>query len=114
MSNQTRNKSANVRGCGVSARTPGGSRRLTTPVHVGAFLARRSAAWKGTIMATSRTDLEDTLHRLSNLIECKLSTVITELLAEGRSAAVCDVAYSGARFIEVLRETRDGKEGGEG
>jgi hypothetical protein len=45
VSNQTRNKSADVRGCGVSVRTPGGSRRLTTPTHAGAFLCAAALAW---------------------------------------------------------------------
>lgn len=65
-------------------------------------------------MATTRDELSDTLHRLANHIECKLSDVVHELLIESRHEAVSSIAWSGGRFIETLREIRDGKEGGEG
>jgi hypothetical protein len=60
--------------------------------------------------ATPRDCLSDELHRLSNFIECRLSQLITELLAEGRTEAVSSLAWSGCRFVESLRTIRDGKE----
>jgi hypothetical protein len=60
--------------------------------------------------ATPRTELESKLHRLSNYIECQLSDLIRELLNESRTGAVHGLAWSGSRFIENLREVRDGKE----
>ena len=64
-------------------------------------------------MATTRDALSTDLHRLSNYVECRLSDLITELLTDGRTDAVTSLAWSGCRFIESLREIRDGKEGGE-
>jgi hypothetical protein len=63
--------------------------------------------------AVPRSDLETTLHRLANRIECELSDIIRELLIESRAGAVHSIAWSGSRFIENLREIRDGKEGAE-
>ena len=60
-----------------------------------------------------RTDLEQTLHRLTNHIECRLSEIFPELLAESRIEAVSSISWSGRRFVEALREVRDGKEGAE-
>ena len=60
-----------------------------------------------------RTDLEQTLHRLANHIECRLSEIFPELLAESRINAVSSISWSGCRFVEALREVRDGKEGAE-
>lgn len=57
-----------------------------------------------------RTELETSLHRLANRIEGELITIFAELLAESRIEAVHSVGWSGCRFIEVLREVRDGKE----
>ena len=58
-----------------------------------------------------RTELESTVHRLANRIECELAAIFHELLVESRMSAVSSLAWSGARFIESLREVRDGKEG---
>ena len=58
-----------------------------------------------------RTDLECSLQRLANRIECELVDIFRELLAESRFGAVHSVGWSGCRFIETLREVRDGKEG---
>ncbi len=60
-----------------------------------------------------RSELESTLHRLANYIECQLSDIVRELLIESRHEAVSSIAWSGGRFIESLREIRDGREGGE-
>jgi hypothetical protein len=59
-----------------------------------------------------RDQLEDALHRLSNHVECKLCGLLTELLSEGRTSAVSDLAWQGSRFVELCRTIRDGKEGG--
>jgi hypothetical protein len=97
--------------------------RLTTPTHAGAFLMRRKEllagnpffpAPKGRIMsAVPRTDVETALHRLSNYVECQLSDIIRQLLVESRANAVATICWSGSRFIENLREIRDGKEAGD-
>jgi hypothetical protein len=63
-------------------------------------------------MAIARTELEYSLHRLANHIECRLAEFISELLADGRSEAVTSLAFAGCRFIDTLREVRDGREGG--
>ena len=60
-----------------------------------------------------RTELETSLHRLANRVECELVDIFRELLAESRIGAVHSVGWSGCRFIETLREIRDGKEGGD-
>lgn len=60
-----------------------------------------------------RTELESSVHRLANRIECDLVDIFRELLAESRIEAVHSVGWNGCRFIETLREIRDGKEGGE-
>jgi hypothetical protein len=64
-------------------------------------------------MATTRDALSTELHRLSNLIECRLSDLLVQLLADGRTEAVSSLAWSGCRFVESLREVRDGQKGGE-
>ncbi len=58
-----------------------------------------------------RTELETSLHRLANYVECELADIFRELLIESRADAVGELAFSGARFIETLREARDGREG---
>lgn len=63
--------------------------------------------------ASQRSDLEMTLHRLSNHVECQLVEIFRELLAESRFEAVSSIAWSGSRFVESIREVRDGKEGEE-
>lgn len=60
-----------------------------------------------------RTDLEDTVHRLANRLECELGDIVQLLLVESRTEAIGDVCWSAARFIETLRTVRDGKEGGD-
>jgi hypothetical protein len=64
-------------------------------------------------MATTRDEIADRLHRLANYTETRLCEMLPDLLGEGRSVAVCDLAYQGSRFIETLRSIRDGNEGGE-
>jgi hypothetical protein len=64
-------------------------------------------------MATTRDELSDTLHRLSNYVECKVCELLPELLTEGRTTAVTDLAWQGSRFVQCCREIRDNKEGGE-
>jgi hypothetical protein len=64
-------------------------------------------------MATTRDALSTELHRLSNYVECRLSELLCELLADGRTEACQSLAWAGCRFVESLREVRDGKEGGE-
>jgi hypothetical protein len=59
-------------------------------------------------MATTRDALSTELHRLSNYVECRLADLIHELAIESRMAAVHDIAWSGGKFIETLREIRDG------
>ena len=76
-----------------------------------AFFPSRGAREDTLVMV--RTELECTLHRLANHVECQLSDVIRELLIESRPESVSSIAWSGARFIETLREIRDGKEGGD-
>jgi hypothetical protein len=39
--------------------------------------------------------------------------LLPQLLAEGRTDAVTGLAWSGCRFIDSLRQIRDGEEGGE-
>jgi hypothetical protein len=58
----------------------------------------------------TRDSLATDLHRLSNLIECKLSEYLTQLLAEGRHTACTDLCWNGTRFISSLRQIRDGRE----
>jgi hypothetical protein len=60
---------------------------------------------------TTRDELSTSLHRLSNYVECKLSELLVELLADGRTEACQSLAWSGCRFVDSLREVRDGKEG---
>lgn len=60
-----------------------------------------------------RTELEQSLHRTANYVECRMADIFPELLAESRIDAVSSIAWAGCRFIEALREARDGKEGGE-
>ena len=62
-------------------------------------------------MSATRTELETTLHRMANRCECELSDIFHELLVDSRTEALTSLAWSGARFIEALREVRDGKEG---
>jgi hypothetical protein len=62
----------------------------------------------------TRTDLEQSLHRLSNYIERWLVDVVWLCAREDRMQDVSTLAWSAGRFIEALRELRDGKEGGEG
>jgi hypothetical protein len=64
-------------------------------------------------MATTRDTLSDSLHRLSNYVETRLCELLPELMNEGRTQAVTDIAWSGCRFVDSLREVRDGKEGGD-
>jgi hypothetical protein len=64
-------------------------------------------------MAVARDELSASLHRLSNFIECRLSDLLVQLLADSRTEAVQSLACSGCRFVESLREARDGREGGE-
>jgi hypothetical protein len=75
------------------------------------FLCGVNSRNKGRIMSAPRTELESTLHRLSNYVECQLSDIIRELITESRMGAVHGIAWTGSRFIENLREVRDGKEG---
>ena len=60
-----------------------------------------------------RTELETSVHRLANRIECEMVDIFRELLAESRIEAVHSIGWNGCRFIEALREIRDGKEGGD-
>ncbi|MEX2169514.1 MAG: hypothetical protein WD851_09385 [Pirellulales bacterium] len=60
-----------------------------------------------------RTDLEQSLHRTANYVECRLAEIFPELLADSRVEAVSSIAWAGCRFIEALHDVRDGKEGGE-
>jgi hypothetical protein len=60
-----------------------------------------------------RTELETSLHRLANQVECQLVDLFRELLAESRHGDARDVAYSGCGFIESLRDVRGNKEGGD-
>lgn len=60
-----------------------------------------------------RNDLEDTVHRLAHRLERELGDIVQLLLIESRTQAIGDVCWSAARFIETLREVRDGKEGGD-
>jgi hypothetical protein len=66
---------------------------------------------KGVLMP--RTELEQSVHRLANRIECEMVLIFRELLAESRIGDVHSVGWNGCRFIEVLRNVRDGKEGGD-
>lgn len=87
--------------------------RLTTPLRSRAFLMRRTLRPEGLpIMATTRDELSATLHKLSNYVETRLCELLPDLLAEGRTQAVTDLAWAGCRFVDSLREIRDGKEGG--
>ncbi len=61
----------------------------------------------------ARTELADTLHRLANYLECQLSGIVPELLAESRTEAVGDLSYKICNLVEALRTIRDGREGGE-
>ncbi len=60
-----------------------------------------------------RTDLEQSLHRLANYVECQLVDLVHLCVAEGRIEVVPPIAWSAGRFVESLRELRDGKERGE-
>lgn len=93
------------------------------PVQQRTFFMRRSikvpswnlystGAGKAILMAV-RTELECSLHRLANHVECKLSDILHELLSESRTEAVHDIAWAGCRFVESCRNVRDGKEGGD-
>lgn len=62
-------------------------------------------------MSVVRSPIEDRLHRLANRVECELSDLFQELLAESRVEAVSTLAWNGCRFIQIVREVRDGKEG---
>jgi hypothetical protein len=64
-------------------------------------------------MAIRTDELELRLHRLSNYVECQMQDIVCELLAHSRGDAVTSLCWSGCRFIESLREIRDGKEGGD-
>lgn len=64
-------------------------------------------------MAIPRSEVETSLHRLANYVECQLTDLIQQLLIESRPADVSTLAWSGSRFIESLREVRDGKDGGD-
>lgn len=61
----------------------------------------------------ARTDLETSLHRLANHVECQLAQVFCDLLAECRAQDAQSISYAGCNFVESLREARDRKEGGE-
>ena len=60
-----------------------------------------------------RTDLEDSLHRLANYIERQLVDLVWLCAREDRMQDVSAIAWSAGRFVETLRELRDGKEGGD-
>ena len=60
-----------------------------------------------------RTELEQSLHRTANYVECRMADIFPELLADSRIDAVSSIAWAGCRFIDALREARDGKEGTE-
>jgi hypothetical protein len=64
-------------------------------------------------MAVIRNDLELSLHRLANHLECQLATILPQLLAESQTSAAQSLMCSGASMIEGLREVRDGKDGGD-
>jgi hypothetical protein len=76
-------------------------------------MRRTLAAGRTPIMATTRDELSDSLHRLSNYVETQLCDVLCELVRDGRAVAVTDLAWQGSRFIKCCREIRDGEEGGE-
>jgi hypothetical protein len=58
-----------------------------------------------------RTDLEQSLHRMSNQIERWLVDIVWLCASEDRMKDVSEIAWSAGRFIESLREIRDGKGG---
>lgn len=60
---------------------------------------------------TTRTDLEQDLHRLANHIECQLAEVLPPLLADSRVYCVALLTDTARVFIEALRQVRDGKDG---
>jgi hypothetical protein len=60
-----------------------------------------------------RSELEQSLHRLANRIECEMVDIFRELLAESRIEAVHSIGWNGCRFVQTLRSIRDGKEGDE-
>src|SRR5262245_43136752 len=75
--------------------------RLTTPVRSRAFLMRGSLPRGGfPIMATTRDELSEKLHRLSNYIECRMAELLPELICEGRIESVPGLAWSGCEFVE--------------
>ena len=86
---------------------------LTTPVRVRTFLALCCSGTAGKGAKMVRSELQDSLHRLANHVECQLADLIRELLSEGRCGAVTTIAWSGCQFIESLREIRDGRDGGD-
>ena len=80
------------------------------------FWARHAAAQEGFMSTTprpKRDQLEDALHRLSNHVECQLCGLLTDLMSEGRTSAVTDLAWQGSLFVKTCREIRDGREGGD-
>jgi hypothetical protein len=64
-------------------------------------------------MATTRDEIADSLHRLSNYVETQLCNLLCDLVRDGRTEAVTDLAWQGSRFVQTCREIRDGKEGGD-
>ena len=115
MSNATVKKE---RGCALVWSTRKGSGwitvRLTTPLRSRAFFAPciSRTAGKAAIMASPRTEVETSLHRLANHIECQLADIFQQLMAESRVADVSSIAWHGNEIINTLRDVRDGKEGG--
>jgi hypothetical protein len=59
----------------------------------------------------ARSELQLTLHRMSNYLECSLSDVFRDLLAEGRPEDASEIAYTACNLIEKLRDARDESEG---
>jgi hypothetical protein len=60
-----------------------------------------------------RTELQLSLHRLANHVECELAEIFRQLLAESRSSQAQSLAYNGCDFINSLRQVHDCDEGGE-
>jgi hypothetical protein len=64
------------------------------------------------VLMVTRDSLANDFHRMANYTECQLSYFLCELLSEGRLDAVHELAWVSTRFISVLRQIRDNKEGG--
>lgn len=58
-----------------------------------------------------RSDLQFTLHRLANHLECQLVELFRDLINEGRVADAQEITYTACNLIEKLREAHDGKVG---